>query len=436
MKRGDFPKLAVILLGISACAPAPESHAPASSNNTTQHEDIMDGPRLFRYVEQYARFTPHQTGSDGDLATADWLGDELRAAGFDVELQPWQFRRFALEECALLVDGAPVDAFPFWFPKQTGDAPVTGPLTRLADEDLGGQIAVVFSEQAGRGIYNQGVNMWAEKTAESGAVGLIVVVPAVSGEIAAINAVAPYHVSPLPVPSVLVSIRDEEQLAAAVAEGKTASIAIRGTEFPVATAKNVIGRLERGERWVVVTTPSSGWFTCAGERGPGVALFVALAQWAARSDSKFSFLFMANSGHELDNLGAHHTLEKFAPPVEKTVLWIHLGASIATRAWVPNNGGFVPTDQPNDQVNLVGTDGLVPLLERAFADVPWMKPRSGEPVRGELRHFIAAGYRAFGFFGGHHYFHTRSDMPATTGPEFLGPVGAALVRVLEAIEAE
>jgi hypothetical protein len=68
--------------------------------------------------------------------------------------------------------------------------------------------------------------------------------------------------------------------------------------------------------------------------------------------------------------------------------------------------------------------------------VPEYTPRSGGFIAGELQHFIEAGYRAFGFFGGHHFFHTPHDTPATTEPAFLERVASALVDVVEKVEAE
>lgn len=38
--------------------------------------------------------------------------------------------------------------------------------------------------------------------------------------------------------------------------------------------------------------------------------------------------------------------------------------------------------------------------------------------------------------GGYLYFHTRLDTPETTGPEFLEPVGRALVRTIEQLEEQ
>jgi hypothetical protein len=161
-------------------------------------------------------------------------------------------------------------------------------------------------------------------------------------------------------------------------------------------------------------------------------MLLGLARWAATADLPFSLRFIANSGHELDNMGAHFSLDAYGPPPKDVACWIHLGASIGAREWkVDADGNSIPLDECNTIGNLVGTPDLLPLLEQAFHNVPAYKPRSGEPILGELRHFIKAGYRSYGFFGSHHYFHTPLDTDATVSPELLDPIGDALRQSVE-----
>lgn len=427
----------------------------------------MNGERLFADVVRYAEFGEHRTGGRGDAATTDWLAAELRVAGLDVVEQPWNFRRFVLETCELRVGETALDYFSFYFPRTTGETPVGARVVRFVPGTkrlYHGEILVVFAEDAGRAIYSAGVNELAGAAASAGAGALVVVVPSQSQDLAAVNARAPYVEQPLPLPAVIVAQEHQPLLSAAIANGETGTLNLQGRVQDDAPARNVIAKLERGPTWVVVSTPTTGWFTCAGERGPGVALFLALARWAAASDSPFSFLFLANAGHELDNLGAYHTLDTYPPPAAAVAAWIHLGASIATRAWEedpswhglpdraanantssqqdnpdreserprePHAQNLRPLDHVHTDGNLVSAPALLPRVQEAFARVPGYTPRSTGPVLGELRHFLDAGYPALGFFGGHAYFHTRGDTPATTAPEFLEPVGQALVEFLD-----
>ena len=82
-------------------------------------------------------------------------------------------------------------------------------------------------------------------------------------EIIALNAVA--GAEPWPIPVVLVSPYDEPALMSAVRSGAKASLLVDGVDDRDARAKNVIARVDRGKELIVVSTPQSGWFRCAGE---------------------------------------------------------------------------------------------------------------------------------------------------------------------------
>ena len=268
----------------------------------------------------------------------------------------------------------------------------------------------------------------------AGAVGLVVMIPGASGQPLAQNAPAPHNQEPHAIPALIVGRQSAPMLRNAARDRAPVKLAIRGRDVPEAESSNVVARLERGEKWIVVTTPLSGWFRCAGERGPGVALFLGLARWAAERDGEHSLLFLGNTGHELDQVGAHQTLERNAPPPEDVSLWIHLGASITAREYEKKDGQFHPLEKVHADGNLVGTKALGPLLDKAFANLDGFHPRTDGPVRGELRQFMDAGYTAYGFFGSFLYFHTRLDTGAVTSPELLEPVGAAIVQTLEAVD--
>lgn len=411
-----------------------------SGTASGQGPSALSGDALFSDVVRYAGFGEHRTGSPPDRYTSEWIAERLRESGYETELQPWPLRQFLLEESVLEVEGKQVDCFPFWYPKATGPQPVTGALALMTKDTgpgaLAGRIALVDGQNLGVRVWTEGVNPLAEQAAAAGAVGLVVVVRHPSLEVVAINARAPLHQEPCPIPSLIVSGKSETDLVEAAKKGASASIRIEGRDDVNAQAHNVIGTLRRGPKWIVVTTPTSGWFQCAGERGPGVALFLGLARYAARREGEMSYMFIANSGHELDNFGAHVSLDKHAPPVEDVACWIHLGASIATRKWETQEAGFGPLPEVDTAGNIVGTPDLLPLLQRAFKGVSGPVPRTGQPILGELRHFIDAGYRSFGFFGGHHYFHTRKDTPETTEWEFLEAVGRALARCLSELDEE
>jgi hypothetical protein len=271
--------------------------------------------------------------------------------------------------------------------------------------------------------------------AKAGALAVIGIVDNPSGEIVGCNTMVNGGAS-WPIPVLVTSSRNEQALLAAVKYRGEVVLKIEGTENLQAEAKNVVGRLNRGKELIIVSTPQSGWFRCAGERGVGVALFLGLARWAGQRQTNTSYLFVSTSGHELGAQGVRSFLNEMAPPVENVRCWLHLGASMAAWRWEKNGYGWRQLSEPNnDQRYLRCTSDLLPILEDAFSDVQGLNPLDGRTL-GELSAIMEKGYRAFGFFGAHHFFHTPEDGPEVTAPELLEPLSISLTKALAAIERE
>jgi len=401
---------------------------------STQPADPLIGESIYADVETYTNIGTHRTGSAGDLATGAWLESELGLAGFEVEAQRWTVDQFDLEGCAVELGETEIECFPFWQPRSTAETGVRAPAVHFTPEIdpevLRGRIAFLDSETVGGMHFKLGV---AETVLGSDAVAAIYVIASDTGELVAQNAIPPFDRRPLPIPAVIVAQKDEESVRRAVERGDKLGVRIDGEIVNDAEAFNVVGVLDRGPRWVVVSTPVSGWFGCGGERGPGVALWLSLARWAALRDTDLSFLFVGTSGHELDYMGAHHfAASGVAPAPAEVVVWLHLGASIGTRLWEDSESGWLPLAARNPG-NLVGSPELASILEAAFEGVPALTPRSGES-KGELRVVLEHGYRAFGFYGGHPWFHTPRDVAGSTEPAFLEPIARAVVQAIETTE--
>jgi hypothetical protein len=236
------------------------------------------------------------------------------------------------------------------------------------------------------------------------------------------------------VPVVLVGERDAALLTSAASSGARASLLLDGVDDRNATARNVLARLDRGKDLIVVSTPQSGWFRCAAERGPGIALFLGLARWASRRSSGPSFLFVSTSGHELGGLGMRAFQRELAPQPNRVMCWLHLGAGIAAYPWEETATGWKRLLEPDSRRYLMSSPELVPLLTTTFAGQPGLTPTTGRAV-GEFDFMLKAGYRTFGIAAGHRFHHTPADSPEMTGPQILEPIGRALIQTLETIES-
>jgi hypothetical protein len=400
----------------------------------TADQNPLSGARLYRDVETYFQLGEHRTATAVDLKTSDWLAAQLKAAGYQTRFHPFTTPQFFPRQTHVAVKGKTIAAFPLWPVRATGKQPVRAPLASYAkNADVKGCLALVkFPFDARASVVSDHVKLIAE-IAQAGAVGVIAVTEGATGEIIALNSFS--HLKTWPIPVAVVAPRDAPTLHEAAQAKTEATLLIDGQDEPQAQARNVVGRLEHGEKLIVVSTPQSGWFGCAGERGPGIALWLGLARWAAARKANTSFLFVSTSGHELGGLGMKSFMEKEAPPPERVLCWLHLGAGIATWEWQETPQGLKKTNQVDPRRYLMCSSELAPTLTPLFADLPGLRPIIDRAV-GEFELMKAKGYQAFGIAAGHRFHHVRGDRPENTAPELLEPVGAALVKALEAIEVK
>ncbi len=392
--------------------------------------DPLSPEALRADVVRYAGMGDHRTASDVDLDTSNWIADEMRAAGLEAFFDTWPLRQFQLDSCWVETLGTRIDAVPLWHPTPLGDDPVDLPLG--AGGDLGGKAAlVVFENVMVTPKSDHAAKI--EAAADAGARAVIGCTPHASGQIYGQNVIPPYNQQPWPIPVLMVAPKHWHILQDAADHGDTAKLCLSGIDEPAAQAHNVVSRLERGPRWIVVSTPQSGWFRCAGERGAGVALLLGLARWAAASQMPHSFLFLSNSGHEIGHMGIHHIFDQdILPAPERTNIWLHLGASIGTRAYTQVDGVLSPSG-PEPESWLFCSDDLRPPLERAFEGLPHLSAEPYNRKNGEIRWILERGYSAFSLMGPQRFFHLQSDGPEAVDAGLLSAIGRTLCDTFTAL---
>lgn len=391
--------------------------------------DPLSGASLYADVKTYVGFGVHRTGTAGDAAVAGWLQGELKAAGYDVERQGFDYPVFELTAAAATIGGRDIEAFPLWTPK-AGEA--SGP---LASEPKAGAI-VVMRFPFGVGAPLEASGVWRkpiEAAIAVGAAGVLVVTENPLGEFVAYNALP--DAPPWPVPVVGVAAREAQALAEAAARGAHARLRIAG-QTRAGRPENVIGRRAGPGKPLVVSTPKSGWFTCAGERGSGIAIWLGLARHlAARRDR--NLVFVAASGHEFDGYGGHLFAEKLAPAPAEARGWVHIGANVASYDFALKDGRIVRLDHPQAARLLAVSDALVPAARSAFAgQLSYETPRDidVQPAGGEITAYQRMGYKPLvGILGGHPLHHTRRDLADVTDAPALEPVARGLAAVVDRI---
>ncbi|TGD71793.1 hypothetical protein E4634_16900 [Mangrovimicrobium sediminis] len=375
----------------------------------------LDGPELYADVQQYVDLgSSKRTGTFTDRRVASWLAGELDAAGVDSMFQDWTLDRFNYVTCILKIAGVNTECFSLWHPN--------GSTVR---NDLVSVVKI-------RGYsYESMLGSARIEDAIANGASAVIAVNTINDAVVGVNAPFDEAANPFPVPVIVVGNSEIALLDGANESTRDVDLLkVFGKEKPDSTARNVVGFLDRGAaQSVVISTPSSGWFSAGGERGPGIALWLAIARWAAAESLPVNLYFVASSGHELGYIGTREFIDTFIPP-EGVLFWVHLGASIVTEADVEGVPvrSFAALDY-NDAA-------LAPALQANLAPVGFNPQPESSNTAGELAYIMDQGYRAFGFYGAFDKFHTEADLADSTSPEALEAVAAPLAATIAQLVGE
>jgi len=385
----------------------------------------LRGSRLYRHVREYAALGPHRTSSQGDAACSAWMQRRLTAAGFLAETALVPFPLFSPQRCSLEIDRETFGTFPAWPVVTTSPLGLEAPLVPEASPDAHGRIVLLSPAfRQGSSLVLPGFGDAIMAAEARGAAGVVLVTNGPTGEIIGLNADDRRFRWKIPV--VLAAGRDGQRLQDAARAGASARLLLTGRLDSAAAGTNVVARRRGRGATLVVSTPKSGWFTCAGERGSGVAIFLGLAEaLAARTDA--DLLFVATTGHEIEGRGGHLFLKSHAPPVERVRLWLHLGAHVASNSVDLASGRPVRLADHHATRGILVSAGLTDAATRAFkGQLGYQEPVdvTSPKAVGEVILYRDAGYSpVIGLVGGHPLHHTPLDLPhLATSPQALEAV--------------
>lgn len=417
-----------LALGLATGLPAGMARAAAA------------GPSLMDDVRHYAALGPHRTGTPGNLATLDWVEARLRAAGFAVQRQPMQYGDYDVSRATIATGAVQLDGIVQRPACPTGPGGLSAPLV-LADEpvdpaQLSGKIAVIRLPHARHSSILEGRTARPVKAAlAAGCVGLVLVTRGPSGEALALNAPLEHPVAA--VPTLVIAPRDAGPIIAAAARGDAGRIIVEGAAATASSA-NLVARRQGKGRAIIVTTPLSGWFGCAGERGSGIAAFLHLAPLLARHYPDADLHFAGLVGHEREYVGGDAYVRAHAPPPDQVRLWVHLGAGFAARDWHEiADGVLAPLPAADAQRYLLAPEAWLSTLRPVLATLPgYQQPYAAtiENSAGEARQFIERGYRnMIATIGAHRLHHARTDDASAVDPASLEASWTGWSRALLAV---
>ena len=349
-----------------------------------------------RRIRAFEEMGIHRTGWKADNQTADWLIAELRSIGVEARAQPFRAPRWDWDKTEVRVAGHRIVGQPM---SDGGLTSGIGAVAQLLREPRYNTVSIIVWQPTtddprrfGPEIYDHLDHLEAQ-----GAQGVVLVMGDEHGNGILRNAERPWD--PIRLPVLQVAPKEAGPLLDNDNEKEVAELVIRGRREEV-QALNVLAEIPGADpnaAPVTLMTPKSGWFTCAAERGGGIAVWLAVAERIAAQRPRRTLQLVASSGHELHHLGLDAYLESLGDAASKVSAWIHLGAAIGAKRGTPSLAAS------DDELMTIAQSALSASgIERA----PFPVGRSGY---GEARNIAEIGGRYISLLGGHPYFHSPQD---------------------------
>jgi hypothetical protein len=353
--------------------------------------------RIGAVIRAYEAQGFHRTGTDVDRLSGEWLANEVREIGLQPALEEFSLSRVDPIDATLMVDGCRIDGLPLFDGGFTGPAGVEGFLGVL-----GSDAPIGFAELA-------------PNAADAGALGETrqldrhrAIVVATRG---AVPGFCPSNADsfqqPFGPPVLQVASEEAPFLADCAREGAKAVLTayIERTEAQAFNVVASVSGAQSGAAPLVVMTPRSGWWSCASERGGGLACWLEMMHAVRDARPVRDVLFVSSSGHELGHLGLDSFVQRRPGLVPAAKAWIHLGANIGA-AQGPGN------------ILQASDDEMEQTMARAMTEaglrIDRHHPRGVEPL-GEARNIHRGGGCFVSIIGRNDLFHSPDDR----GPEVV-----------------
>ena len=351
--------------------------------------------RLGSLVETYDSQGNHRTATPADNASAEWLALEVRRAGVEPSLEPFTLSRVDPVSCYLRIGDRRVEGIPLFDAEFTGSDGIKGELGPLGSS---AEIALVETEP---------FNLVEPRREQGGPVaiarrsahkGIVLVTRGTRPGLFLVNAAS--FMRPFGPPMLQVSSAEGEWLRAQMEQRVQAHL-VAYVERNEAQAFNVTARVagrDPGLQPLVVSTPRSGWWQCASERGGGLACWLETMRELAAANPARECLFVAFSGHETGFIGIDAYLALRPDLARRAHAWVQLGA---------NFGAPQQANELHTQDDVLDAWAVAALAKEGIA-VDHRAPRGSLP-RAEAATLHRGGARYVALLCGSDVFHSAAD---------------------------
>jgi len=365
----------------------------------------------------------HRTGTVIDHKSADWLCEEVRRAGLTPTRESFSLSKIDPIASALIADGRRLAGIPLFDGAFTDGDGIHGHLGALgSDAEIG--VAETEPNRAASGSLGDARRKNHHKA---------IVCITRGGRPGLCPSNADAFLQPFGPPVLQVSSEDASSVTELASRRAEVQLIAHVKRTP-ATAVNVTATIKGADMTLpplVISTPRSGWYACASERGGGIVCWLEAMRALHSVRPARTVIFVAFSGHELGSLGIHAFADRRPTILSKAAGWIHFGANIGAADGSGNR--LVASD-----------DDFEGLASRAMAasglSIDERAPRGTIPL-GEAEIVARAGGRYLAVSGRtgtgrNALFHNPEDRgPQAVDPSTILKFGTAFVAVATALAA-
>lgn len=351
--------------------------------------------RIAKIIQSYWEQGIHRTGTEVDRVSGDWLIAQVREAGLEPAREVFELSRVDPVAASVGSAGRRVDGLPLFDGAFTGAEGVRGRLGPLGSSaEIG--LAEAPPNTSGAGALGQARQ-------ENRHRAIVLVTRGGRPGLCPNNAESFLH--PFGPPVVQVSSEEKPWLDDLARSGSEAVVVAQVKRSP-AEAFNVTASIAGAGKSLpplVIMTPRSGWWTCASERGGGIACWLELMRAMRGTKPARDVLFVASSGHEIGQRGIEIYAERRPALIMHSRAWIHFGANIGA-AQDPGN----TIQASDDEMEAV----MAKAMQAAGLGID-RRVRRGTVPGGEAGVVHRGGGRYMSIIGRNALFHN----PADRGPE-------------------
>ncbi|MGZ5103044.1 MAG: hypothetical protein ACXWHB_02000, partial [Usitatibacter sp.] len=298
MNRRTFllqPGAAAILAAVG-----PGGTMAAAPEGRPLRRDAEIERRVARYVQVYDSQGNHRTATAGDIAAAMWLQAEVRAIGPAAQLEDFPIDRVDPGPAYVEVGGRRIDGVPVFDAAFSDAGGIKGRLGALGSD---AEIALVESDPfVLLEPQREQRSAVAEARKSKHKAAIVLTRGSVPG-VFLLNAIG--FMSPSGPPMLQVSSVDSERLKRHAARLDEATVVVQAARTPTHASNVVVSFAGKDPSLapLVVSTPRSGWWQCAGERGGGIACWLESIRAVAAARPERDVVCVAFSGHETGFIG-------------------------------------------------------------------------------------------------------------------------------------